>query len=264
MTTNEVFEELTNKWMANEEAARVFGYNVGDNFDDHYSKVSVIRLLFWVVASVIALKETLLDEWKESVKKVAEDTHYGTSAWWKKAAFDYEVGKDLVVVDGKVGYATIDESKRIITAASVTELGRVIKIKVAKGEVGNLSPLSAEELQSFNGYLNAIKPLGLIVSASSESANNVIVNGVLTYEGEYLKSDIEERVNEAINGYLKNLEFGGIFYIGRMVSEILKVDGVVNADIDSVMIDNVNVDGKASPSSGYAILSANNFTYEYK
>lgn len=261
MKTEEIFEEMTASWMSDSNAARLFGFQVGSRFDDEYSKVSVLRLLMWVVSWVIAKRETLLEEWKAEVEKVANETHYGTSAWWIAKAKDFQYGDSLVVEDGKVQYAEEHGEKKIVSAASVTVVGRTLLLKVAKGVGGGLSGLSDSERSSFEGYVQRIKPLGLMVVVQSGSGNELRVKGEVRYSGERKVSEIAGGVREALERYVKDLEFNGTIYAGRMTKVIIDVDGVVDVHITGMELDGVAWEDSVIPGNGYVVLNVEDLTY---
>lgn len=262
MTQKEVMEELTTSWMNNEEAARAFGFEQGAQFDRTYSKVSVLRLLMWVVSGVISLKETLLEEWKREVKKVAEESHYGTASWWVDVVKRWQKGDALSVIDGKVGYEVEDESKRIVTAASVTAKGRTLLLKVAKGERGQRGALTEEELKSLKGYVEAVKPIGLMVDVRSGAANKVSLGGTLRYRAELIEEDVKAAVIAAVEDAFDGLEFNGSLYEGRLAMALMRVEGVVDVHLDGLQIDGSEWEEVVIPGSGYVILGDDKMKYE--
>lgn len=262
MTQKEVMEEMTTAWMQNEAAARVFGYEVGASYDAVYAKASVLRLLMWVVSGVIALKETLLSEWKEEVRREAEETHYGTAAWWVEAAKRWQMGDRLKVIDGKVGYEREDAGKRVVTAASVTAAGRTLLLKVAKGSPGSREALTAAELQSLRGYVEAVKPIGLMVTVRSGAANRVTIGGVLRYRAELTEEDVREAVRAAVEQAMDGLEFNGDLYEGRLAMAMMQVEGVVDAQLRGLKIDGTEWSDVTNPSSGYVVLGEDELRYE--
>lgn len=261
MTQKEVMEAMTTAWMKNEDAAKAFGYEVGASYDKVYPKASVMRMLMWVVSGVIALKETLLEEWKEEVRKVAEETHYGTAAWWVDVAKRWQKGDQLSVIDGKVGYRTTDEKKRVVTAASVTAKGRTLHLKVAKGTAGKRAALTADELQSMKGYVEAVKPLGVMVQVTSGNANRVALGGVLRYRGELAEADVRATVKKAVEKAFDGLEFNGDLYEGRLAMALMQEDGVVDVQLSGLKIDGSPWSDVVNPQSGYVVLAEDNMEY---
>lgn len=261
MSREEVYESLTTTFMNNAVASELFGFKKGAGFDDEFSRVSLVRLLFYVVSYVIALKETKLQEWKDAVQSVAEETHYGTASWWIAKAKSWQEGDGLSIIDGKVDYPTVRPEKRVITAASVTVNGRVLNLKVAKGESGNLQGLNNEQLSSFAGYVEQIKPLGIKVNCISGTANILRLYGEVRYKGERLQAEVERQVIAALNDMLQNIEFNGTIYTSKIVQTVMNVDGVASVHIGRYTMDNRDWIDSVVPDNGYAVLNATNLTF---
>lgn len=251
MTQKEVMDEMTVQWMHNEEASRVFDFEVGASFDAVFPKASIVRLLMWVCSGVIALKETLLGEWKREVEQVALATHYGTAQWWVEAVKRWQPGDVLDVIDGRVGYAEEDAGRRVVTAASVTAEGRTLLLKVAKGDVGHREPLTTDELEGLRGYVDAVKPLGIMAKVISGPANRVSVGGVVRYRSEMDEQTVRDAVKQAVEKACDGLSFNGTLYAGRLTMAVMSVDGVVDANLGGLQIDGVDWTDSVVPTSGY-------------
>lgn len=262
MNTEAILTELKTAWMNNTEAADRFGFAVGDDFDSTYSKVSILSLIFYVVAYVTALKETLLSRWKEDVRQVGLSTHYGTAAWWVTAAKEWQYGDSVMVVDGRMGYETVTPSHRIVTAASVTAAGRALTLKVAKVDgQGGYSPLTADELESFQGYVDRIKPLGIYVDARSGQASPILIIGSVSYSAERSLADMSTAVHQALRDELDSLGFDGTVYVSRLTAAIVAVDGVVDCRIESVEVDGQDIAGSTTAYNGHFRLEEGTLTF---
>ena len=258
----EIEEELQRRWMENAGVAQLFGFTAGASFDDVYARVSVVRLLIWVVSYVIAAKETAYEDWEEEVRAVADATHYGTEAWWVEAAKAWQEGDALTVVDGRVGYAVVDPTHRVVTAASVNTEGRTLRLKVAKGAVGSLQALTASQLEAFQGYVEAVKPVGLHVTATSGVANVVKLQGTVRYSAELNKSDVKAAVRGALKAAMSELRFGGRLYAGRLAAAMMAVPGVEDVHLTGMTIDGTGWSDSTEPSAGYCVPGADEMIYE--
>lgn len=258
----EIEEDLQRRWMENAGVAQLFGFTAGASFDDVYARVSVVRLLMWVVSYVIAAKETAYEDWEEEVRAVADATHYGTEAWWVEAAKAWQEGDALSVTDGRVGYSTVDPSHRVVTAAAITTGGRTLRLKVAKGSVGSLQALTAAQLEAFQGYVEAVKPVGLHVTATSGNANVVGMTGTVRYAAELNRSDVRSAVREALTATMGELQFGGRLYAGRLTAAMMAVPGVEDVHLTLLTIDGAEWSDWTEPSAGYCVPGADTFVYE--
>ena len=259
----EIEEELQRRWMENAGVAQLFGFSVGSSFDSVYARVSVMRLLLWVVSYVIAAKETAYEDWEEEVRAVADSTHYGTEAWWVETAKAWQEGDTLTVSGGRVSYGETNLSRRVVTSAAISTVGRTLHLKVAKGEPGHLQALTAEQLAAFQGYVESVKPVGLHVTATSGVANVVGVSGTVRYAAELNRSQVASSVREAMTSAMESLPFGGRLYAGRLASAMMAVEGVEDVHLTLLTIDGVAWTDWTEPSAGYCVPGEDKLNYEW-
>lgn len=261
ISRKEIEDELQRAWMGNEGVAELFGFEVGTSFDAVYARVSVVRLLFWVVSYVAAAREQLYDDWKEEVRAVAETTHYGTEPWWLEAVKAWQEGDELEEIGGRMAYRVVDESKRVVTAVSVGVAWRELNIKVAKGEAGALEALSAEQCAMLQGYCNKVRPLGVKVRVKSGEANVVGLGGRVRYAAERNPRDVKQSVKEAVAAMLTDLRFGGTLYEGRLEAAIMGVDGVEDVQLGGLTLDGAAWSDSVVPGSGYCVPGDDGMEY---
>ena len=66
-TIEEIKETICADFMRNESVAELFGFTPGDSFTSHFSKVSVIGILFYIFAVAAWTLEKLFDTYKGEV-----------------------------------------------------------------------------------------------------------------------------------------------------------------------------------------------------
>lgn len=66
-TIEEIKETICADFMRNESVAELFGFTPGDSFTSHFSKVSVIGILFYIFAVAAWALEKLFDTYKGEV-----------------------------------------------------------------------------------------------------------------------------------------------------------------------------------------------------
>lgn len=247
-------------WMQNETAAAVFGFRTGDAWEDTYSRVSVLGLIMWVCAYVQALVLRKLDDWKDEVNATADATRYGNEAWWKRMVMGFQLGDSVEVIDGKMGYRVEDETKQIVTGATIESIGRVLNIKVAKGDAGSRVALTEDELAALQSYVDEIKPLGLAVDCSSGAAGVLSVAGMVRYSGQRTLAAVRAEVAEAVRAACDEMEFGGTLYASAVLHAVMSVKGVVSASL-TMQLDGSTVGEYVVPPSGYVVTDVNNIRY---
>lgn len=267
MKLDELNEELQKRFVAMAARNGRFGLTFADSnkpFANLFGKTSVIAILIYVVAAAIWAKDTLFADWLDAVEQTADGTRYGTYRWWVNAAKKFQVNSQTSVIDGFVGYETIDESKQIITAATVIQDGRNLTVKVAKSDGNNgLEKLTTNELMQFRAYVQNIKPIGIVANVESKPAAQVRLVATVRYNAAKSEDDIKQEVEDAVSEYLANLGFGGTLYVSRIIEAIMDIDGVLDVRVPilgGVVVDGRVIQNSTVPSAGYAMLSDTNIT----
>lgn len=221
--------------MADESVQRIYGIQANTLFEDFFKKVSIESLLFYVVASVVYIREKLHDMWLSDVEKTALATRYGTKQWWHKQALNWQKGDSIEVDEnGVLGYKTQDEEKKIIKYAAIVNEGRNIYIKVAKKQGEELVALSSEEKIEFQAYLDEIKPLGIKTIGQSGAACELEIKINVYYDGQREKTAIENSVKTAIKEYLNGIIFGGEVVKNKIIDAVQEVSGVSDVEIENI------------------------------
>jgi len=201
------------------------------------SRVGLFNLEADTIATNINLFEQLLDDYQEAIDLIIDNGVPGTDAWVysKVLEFQYDattaqyiqLSAELIPV-----YETVDTTLRIITRAAVVTLGNGrVTIKVAKSEPP--VPLSSPELTALTDYLEVIMPAGPKVTVLSEDSDKLYVDADIYYDGQFVDS-IQTDVEAAINNYLADLGFNGIFMNSALQDAIQNVQGVKDVVINEV------------------------------
>lgn len=262
MTTEEIRQELTTRFMGDSNAANLFGFTPGTNFDSRFSRAGLMSILFYVVAYVIALKERALDLWKDEITVLADHTRYGTWHWWVSVCRAFQYGDTTQVIDGKVAYPAIDESKQIVTGVAIVESQTqpMITIYAAKGAAGSFQPLDPDELDSFKAYVAKIKPLGINVQVQSGPADSLTFNIAVAYNSTTTTTGLYASITQAITEYLATgVEFGGTIYRSRIIAAIMAIDGVLDVPTFEMLAPGSNSPcTEYTPAYGHAAIDTNN------
>jgi hypothetical protein len=169
--------------------------------------------------------------YEQRLKKAALAAIPHTAYWYSLKAKEFQYGDNLDASQGTVIYPVIDVTKQIVTASAVKEINGSLVLKVAKTGSSGLEPLSAPQLAAFQGYINAVRDAGvsiLIVSQNSDllkAAISIYYNPIIPL------ATITANVEAAINNYINNLPFDGVFRITKLVDAIQSIEGVVDVKI---------------------------------
>ena len=195
-----------------------------------------------MIAFGIWVHEVLFDKHKEEVEALIEDLIVGTVRWYQAQALLFQYGDSLQWIDERYQYPTIDPLAQIVKRAAVIEVGPQVRIKIAKLDVSGLpEPLTAAELAAFVLYINRIKVAGTDIAVISRVADLLKVTADVYYDplvldatGQRLDTPGSYPVEDAINGYIQNLPFNGVFSLTELQDEIQKAVGVVDPRLTTV------------------------------
>jgi len=208
------------------------------------SKLSILNGITWAFSAVIYSFETLLDVFAIDISTTINSRINGTPVYYANALLQYQKGDTLRVrEDGLAfGYASIDETKRIITQVSYSEstsdvnLDNKLILKVATGTKGNLSAISAEDLVMINAYIGQIKFAGTRIEVTSRCGDVLIPRVSVFYDGALPEAEIYDRIEERLNEYVMNIDFDAGIYVSKVIDAIKKVEHVTDVHIDDTAV----------------------------
>ncbi len=251
------------------------------------SKVAIYRLMIYVVAYSIWLHETFFDQHTAEINEKLANQKAGTLAWYRTKALDFQYGFDLIqdtdVFDVTGATDEEIETSKIIKYSAVNEAqdsSRVI-LKIAGETDGVLTDFDdPAQVEAIEAYINEIRVAGVQVTIINYKADQLYLNlqikrdplvlneqGMSKQEGNY-------PVVEALQEFMKELDFNGELRLSALVDKLQLVPGVKDATVlsaSSAWIDPaLNGYGVAQPisiskiaESGYfEIVTFDNITYE--
>lgn len=228
-------------------------------YDEHFSAVSVETCLIYIVAICAAALEHMMDWFKEDVDEIVANERYGHKGWYEKVA------KKFSYID-----ANTHDEVFPITHASCEEMNFGVKLKVAKGEPGNMEPLEqdttaqTDEYRAFKTYISRVKPAGMPIVVVSIPPDELSVKLVVYYDPiVFLNGDVDTAVKDTITSYLQSIEFNGVFTTMEMVDALQQVDGFNIVEVTAVQAKhggntyaNIENHTRYVPVSGYMILDS--------
>ncbi len=208
------------------------------------SKMSILNGITWAFAAVIYSFETILDVFAIDISTTINSRINGTPTYYANALLQYQKGDSLTVrEDGLAfGYATPDETKRIITQVSYTESTNDINLdskliyKVATGKKGNLSAIPEEELHLIRAYINKLIFAGTRIEITSRNGDVLIPRVSVYHDGAVLESVLYDAIEEKLNEYIINIEFDAGIYVSKIIEAIKSVEHVTDVYIDNKAI----------------------------
>ncbi|MBF2707531.1 nucleotidyltransferase [Flavobacterium soyangense] len=247
------------------------------------SKVSVYRLIVFIVAFSIWTLENLFDTHLKEVKEVIKNDKSHRPSWYITKAKSFQYGFPLIFDTDKydnTGYtdAQVEASKIIKYAAATPNAGQVL-IKIATETGGVLSPVSNAQKIAFDAYFKEIADMGVKYIVVNHLPDILLLNIQIFRDPLVLDANgmsilnANYPVQDAINEYMKELPFNGELVLAHLIDKLQLADGVVipnlvNAESQSIDINTgvynaaVPITVKTIPESGYfSIPDFNNITY---
>lgn len=200
------------------------------------SKVAIWRLMIYIVAVGIWIHEQYWLYAKQELEAIAAESIAGNLQWYQKEIKKWQYGFLLLWngVSYKYYYAdttsTAALDSRLADKVACVEVFnqdfRGIIVKVAKVTSSGIAALTQLEIDSLNSYIDRIKFAGVQTDVISQPADKILLNLKIYYQGTLSAAQMLIDVKAAINRYIENIEFDGVFYLIKMIDEIQAVDGV--------------------------------------
>lgn len=204
------------------------------------TKLSILNGITWVVSAVIYSFETILDVFAYDISETINKRINGTPDYYARALLQYQKGDELTVrEDGLAfGYASVDESKQIITQVSYEEstddinLDSKLVLKVATGDKGNLSPIPGDELVQIRTYLNRIKFAGTRIEVTSLPGDVLVPRLSVYWDGAISEAEVYDNIEASLNEYMMNIDFNAGIYVSKVMAAIRSAEHVTDVWID--------------------------------
>jgi hypothetical protein len=202
------------------------------------SKTAIWRLLTRVVAVAFWGLEVLFDTVKAEVLELLDNLKPHNTRWYAQKARAFQYGYSLPADTDKYDNSLLTEEQiedsQIVKYAAVTEGedGR-LRIKVAT-EGADLEPLTEPQLEAFSEYMKRIKDAGVRLNINSLPADKLKLGLKIYYDPLILNGDGQRidgtsltPVKDAVDTFLKNLPFNGVFVLAYLVDALQQVEGII-------------------------------------
>lgn len=269
-TITEIKKSLTTEFMKNAVLAKAYGYTVDDDFDAKFSKVSIESILFYIFAVAAYVLEVLFDTHKSEVNEIIDNMIPGTAKWYRDKALDFMLDKTLI--NGTDEYDTTGMSDADIATAKIVKYAAAIEVpgtsvlilKIAKGDVGSLAPITDTQQTQFESYIQQIKYAGVRFSVVNQVGDDFKCRVVCYYDPILTETDVRADIKEAIKAYIQGLPFNGEYSNMALIDAVQAVNGVKVADFKEASYGSsfVSISEKVVPDAGYFSYVDDNITVE--
>ena len=258
----EIKQSMTAAFMEDKTIRQKYGLTGDATFEDAFSAVSVESLLFFIVASAIWALEIIFDSFKADVNERLSTSVLATIPWYHRVCKEFQYGDELVYDEstGQFVYETEDESKKVVKYAACRDRsGGVVILVSGEDASGNPEALASDVLSVFKKYINSRKPAGVVVDVYSYDPDTIQLSMSVQYDdmltnpdGSLISDPGVFPVEDAVNGYLRGIVYGGTFNKTKLIDAVQSAEGVVDVVLNNAMA--VSATGVST------IISGNNYT----
>lgn len=204
------------------------------------SKMSILDAFTWVTSSCIWAFENILDVFKVDLAKNLQNRVNGTPAYFANALLKYQSGDDLVISEdgASFSYATIDESKRIISKVSYSEVvedgyhDKLAIYKIATGEPWAYARIEEDELLAIRAYLGKILFAGQHAMVVSRNGDVLIPRVTVYHDGAISEDELYTNIENSLNDFIANMSFDGMLYAQKIIDCIQNAEHVTDVEVD--------------------------------
>jgi len=208
------------------------------------SKYAIFRLFTFIMATAIWIHESFFDKHVLEINDKLANQKAGTLPWYRTMALQFQYGFDLVpdkdYFDNGAATAEQIEASKIIKYSAVneaTDSSRVI-IKIA-GEVdGVLTDFDdPAQVEAIEAYFEEIRVAGVQLTIINFKADRLYLNLKIKRDSKILtdngmsKLDGNYPVNEALQEFMKELDFNGELKLSALVDKLQVIPGVIDATV---------------------------------
>lgn len=232
----EIKKSMTDMFMSDATLRDIYGLGDTQDFDSAFSRVSLESIFFYIVASAVYVLETMFDRFTEEVESKISSAVLATIPWYHQICLEYQHGDSMVFDEQtqQFRYSIDDASKRIIKFAACRDIGGGIYVLVAgSDDDGSPIALSNDVLSAFEAYLRNRKPAGVLLEVHSYNPDDIKLEMKVQYDPMILSSDgslisdpSSRPIEDAVNGYLSSIVYGGVFNKTRLVDAVQSATGV--------------------------------------
>lgn len=215
------------------------------------SRVALWRLWTYIIAVCQWTLENLYDLFVADVNTLIATLKPHSTKWYAEKAKEFEFGQpldedNLVYDNSALSDDEIAASKVVSYAAVIEQVinGRnALRIKIATTAGNDLAPLPGDQLSAFVEYMRVIKDAGVKLVITTNVADALKLSLDFYYDPLILNSSGQRNdgtdmtpVPSAIDTFLKNLPFNGIFSINQLNDAIQKVLGYKDLKINYALV----------------------------
>lgn len=243
-TIAQIKQEMTTAFVDDAVIVQKYGLTPGLTFEQQFSKVSIENIIFYIVAVCIWSLEQILEISIGQQNEYIKQIKIHSFTWYSMYAKKFEYGLDLpwgeVEYDNSGLTAQQVEAMQVVKFASCSKTpgGLMVKIAGLDGS-GNLVPIpngaggTADMFTPFKEYMFRISAAGDTLFYTNAEADDLKLELTVYYDplvldstGKRLDGTADTPVADAIEAYVKGMDFDGLLVPTFLTDALQQVEGV--------------------------------------
>ncbi len=231
-TIDQIKESIAADFMKNEEVAEAFGFRAGDDFAAHFSKVSVVNLLFYIFAAAAWVVEKLFETHRSDIEMRIEEILPHRARWYKTKVLEFMQDRTLVPDTDRYDTSAMTpeeiDAARVVKYATADENrnASLLTVKIAGEKQGVRCRLDPEVEVQLEAYLAEIKDAGVRIDLVNCEPDTFDCALDIYYDAMLLPENVQRDCEAAIRRYIGNLPFNGEYTNMALVDALQAVEGV--------------------------------------
>lgn len=264
---SEIKKQMTDVFIAQPAVVTLYDLDITKTFEEQFSKVSLESMLFYTVAVDIWVLQKLYDVFRTEINAELDAKMPHTVRWYRTKVLRFQFPNRTLITDSdkydNTGLSTGEIAElEVVKFCAVEDRLSELRIKVAKGEPGSRTVLSANEVLGLQSYLSEVKDAGVKVVIVNQQADKITAE-IDIYYNPLLLTPVDNPVLTAFKNYIQNLDFNGEIQVNRIEDSIQSVQGVVLVHLKNIYIQRAAnppelLTVRAVAESGYYIVENDN------
>lgn len=254
-TIDEIKAEIGATYIAQAVVKEKYGLKEDTVFEKVFAKFSIESLLFHAVATAIYSIEWIRERFASDADELRSRSLVGSKKWYEDQCMRWLYGNESELVwdtdTASWHYSSTSTGKNILSDCAASNKDGKVIIKVNKRvmnentKVEERVPLSAEEIESLQSFLDKVKIAGAEIIIHSGVGSLLASSLNIYYDPTKIKDskDLKEQVHNAKKSYLDSIPYDGYFEISALIRAVMNVPGIVNAGLNSVTANVAGVGG---------------------
>ncbi len=201
------------------------------------SAVAIWRLFCLVFAVAAWALENIVGIVTVQQTQYIKEQKIHSFSWYSAFAKKFQYGDALPY--GEVEYEIFDEDKQVVKFASASKAPGGIVIKIAGLDGGTLEPIGGSEFTAFQEYMFRVGAAGDRLIFVNDNPDKLKLELTIYFDalilnssGARLDGTNDNPVLDAINKYIKGIDFDSKFIPSALTDALQAVEGVVIPHID--------------------------------